>query len=475
MTTISFADLKLAPEILKALAESGYITPTPIQAQAIPLVLEGSDLMAGAQTGTGKTAAFALPMLQKLLPDANPSASPARHPVRALILVPTRELAIQVEENIKAYAKHTKLRSLVVFGGVDIKTQTPTLKRGVEILVATPGRLLDHIEMKSVQLNQVQMLVLDEADRMLDMGFMPDLKRILALLPRKRQTLMFSATFSTEIKKLSAEFLTKPKLIEVARSNAAAEKVEQKVFLVEQADKHALLADLLRGSDASQVLVFTKTKITAARLARQLQKEGVAADAIHGDKTQLERIKALDAFKNGTVTVLIGTDVAARGLDIDQLPMVINYEIPHAPEDYVHRIGRTGRAGASGKAISLVSPEEEKYLKEIEKLIKVQIPKETADVPHAAHSTRAGRPPRDDHERGHTTRSEHHERSRATRGAHGERSHSRPAAPKKPGHDPWFDKPYEPSGSATPQESQPEHPPNKPKKPVAAIFQRRQS
>ena len=391
MTTISFADLKLAPEILKALAESGYTTPTPIQAQAIPMVLEGSDLMAGAQTGTGKTAAFALPMLQKLLPEASSSASPARHPVRALILVPTRELAIQVEESVKAYAKHTKLRSLVVFGGVDIKTQTPTLKRGVEILVATPGRLLDHIEMKTVQLNQVQVLVLDEADRMLDMGFMPDLKRILALLPKQRQNLMFSATFSSEIKKLSAEFLTKPKLIEVARSNATAENVTQKVYLVEQADKHAFLAQLLRGSDASQVLVFTKTKLTAGRLARQLQKEGVAADAIHGDKTQLERIQALDAFKNGTVTVLIGTDVAARGLDIDQLPMVINYEIPHAPEDYVHRIGRTGRAGASGKAISLVSPEEEKYLKEIEKLIKTEIPKEKADVPHAARSSRAGR------------------------------------------------------------------------------------
>ena len=471
MTTISFADLKLAPEILEALAESGYTIPTPIQAQAIPLVLEGSDLMAGAQTGTGKTAAFALPMLQKLLPDASSSASPARHPVRALILVPTRELAIQVEESVKAYAKHTKLRSLVVFGGVDIKTQTPTLKRGVEILVATPGRLLDHIEMKSVQLNQVQVLVLDEADRMLDMGFMPDLKRILALLPKKRQNLMFSATFSTEIRKLSAEFLTKPKLIEVARSNATAENVTQKVYLVEQADKHAFLAQLLRGSDASQVLVFTKTKLTAGRLAKQLQKEGVAADAIHGDKTQLERIQALDAFKSGKVTVLIGTDVAARGLDIDQLPMVINYEIPHAPEDYIHRIGRTGRAGASGKAISLVSPEEEKYLKEIEKLIKTEIEKETAVVPHSAKS----RTPREHHERVHTPRGEHHERSHAPRGEHSARSHApRSSAPKKTSHDPWFDKPYEPSNSAAP-DKQPEQPANKPKKQVAAIFQRRQS
>ncbi len=462
LNTISFEELKLAPEILKALVASGYTTPTPIQAQAIPLVLEGCDLMAGAQTGTGKTAAFVLPMLQKLLPHASSSTSPARHPVRALILVPTRELAIQVEQSVKTYAKHCKLRSLVVFGGVDIKTQTPHLKTGVEILVATPGRLLDHIEMKSVQFNQVQMLVLDEADRMLDMGFMPDLKRILALLPKQRQNLMFSATFSNEIKKLSAEFLTKPRLIEVARSNASAENITQKVYLVAQEDKHVLLAQLLRGSDASQVLVFTKTKIAASRLSRQLQKEGVAADAIHGDKSQLERMQALDAFKQGKVTVLIGTDVAARGLDIDQLPMVINYEIPHAPEDYVHRIGRTGRAGASGKAISLVSPEEEKYLKEIEKLIKCEIPKETAVVPHAA---RVGR----------TSHGEHHERSHPARGEHHERSNaSRPAAPKKPGHDPWFDKPYEPSASATPI-AQPDQPENKPKKQVAAIFVRRQS
>ncbi|MBI5430093.1 MAG: DEAD/DEAH box helicase [Nitrosomonadales bacterium] len=462
MNTISFADLKLAPEILKSLTESGYTTPTPIQAQAIPLVLEGSDLMAGAQTGTGKTAAFSLPMLQMLLPHASSSTSPARHPVRALILVPTRELAIQVEESVKVYAKHTHLRSLVVFGGVDIKTQTPTLKRGVEILVATPGRLLDHIEMKSVQLNQVQMLVLDEADRMLDMGFMPDLKRILALLPKQRQNLMFSATFSAEIKKLSSEFLTRPKLIEVARSNATSENVTQKVYLVEQADKHAFLAQLLRGSDATQVLVFTKTKLTAGHLARQLQRDGVAADAIHGDKTQLERMQALEAFKNGKVTVLIGTDVAARGLDIDQLPMVINYEIPHAPEDYVHRIGRTGRAGASGAAISLVSPEEERYLAEIEKLIKHEIQKEKAVVTHAAKTGRA-------------PRGEHHER--ATRGEHTERTHApRASAPKKTSHDPWFDKPYEPGAGSFPAAAkQPEQAAEKPKKQVAALFVRKQS
>jgi ATP-dependent RNA helicase RhlE len=422
----SFTSLGLAPELLKALTEFGYTTPTPIQAQAIPIALEGRDLMAGAQTGTGKTAAFALPMLQKLLPFASNGASPARHPVRALILTPTRELAIQVEESVKVYAKHTSLRSLVVFGGVDIKTQTPHLMRGVEVLVATPGRLLDHIEQRTVRLDQVQMLVLDEADRMLDMGFMPDLKRILALLPKQRQNLMFSATFSTEIKKLSEEFLTNPLLVEVARSNAASDNVTQKVYHVAQSDKHALLAQLLSGSDAKQVLVFTKTKITANRLAKQLVREGILADAIHGDKSQLERMQALEAFKQGKVAALIATDVAARGLDIDQLPMVINYEIPSAPEDYIHRIGRTGRAGASGIAISLVSPEEEKYLKEIEKLIKHEIPKEISDLPKGA-------PPE--------TRGSAHKKSDYA---------ARDAAPrampaKKKSTDAWFDKPYEPA------------------------------
>lgn len=452
MDTISFADLQLAPEILKALTEAGYITPTPIQAEAIPLALAGRDLMAGAQTGTGKTAAFALPMLQKLLPLASSSTSPARHPVRALILVPTRELAIQVEESVKAYAKHTKLRSLVVFGGVDIKTQTPHLRNGVEILVATPGRLLDHVEQKTLLLNQVQLLVLDEADRMLDMGFMPALKRILALLPKQRQTLMFSATFSTEIKKLSEEFLTQPTLIEVARSNATAANVTQKVYLVEQANKHVLLTQLLRGSDATQALVFTKTKLTASHLAKQLQREGVAAGAIHGDKSQLERIQALDEFKQGKVAVLIATDVAARGLDIDQLPMVINYEMPSAAEDYVHRIGRTGRAGASGTAISLVSPAEERYLKEIEKLIKCEIPREAATVTSAPERARR--------------------EEKAPRHEYKEHSRTAPTvAPTKPHHEAWFDKPYEPSAIPAPAQ-QPEPTVGKPKAQVAALFRR---
>jgi len=439
--TISFNDLGLAPELLKALTDSGYTTPTPIQAQAIPVALAGADLMAGAQTGTGKTAAFALPLLQKLLPLANNGASPAKHPVRALILTPTRELAIQVEESVRAYAIHTPLRSLVVYGGVDIKTQTPHLKTGIEVLVATPGRLLDHIEQKTVQLNQVQILVLDEADRMLDMGFMPDLKRILALLPKQRQNLMFSATFSNDIKRLADDFLTKPQLIEVARSNATNDNVTQKVYSVAQSDKEALLIQLLKAASAQQVIIFTKTKITASRLSRSLEREGIAADAIHGDKTQQERIKALDAFKAGTCTALVATDVAARGLDITELPMVINYEIPSAPEDYVHRIGRTGRAGASGIAISFVSPEEEKYMLEIEKLIKRQIPKEVIAIEKTSSRARPGASA--------STHSTASARAATAKPSHSSAASSQDATAtkrtpaKKKNTDPWFDKPYE--------------------------------
>ncbi len=427
--------LGLAAPLLKAVSETGYTVPTPIQAKAIPLALQGLDLMAGAQTGTGKTAAFALPILQKLLPLANSSTSPAKHPIRALVLTPTRELAIQVEESIKVYAKHSALRSLVVFGGVDIKTQTPHLKSGVEVLVATPGRLLDHVEQKTLSLGQVQILVLDEADRMLDMGFMPDLKRILALLPKQRQNLMFSATFSNEIKKLADDFLTNPTLIEVARSNATAENVTQKVYLVEQSSKQALLTQLLREGDSKQVIIFTKTKLTASRLSRSLQKEGIAADAIHGDKNQKERMEALDAFKAGKITALVATDVAARGLDIDQLPMVINYEIPSAPEDYVHRIGRTGRAGASGVAISLVCEDEEKYLAEIEKLIKRTLDKEKAEVKasslRASHRTTREPAMHDGDRSVESNRSMHPTKTRQN--------------VRKPSVDPWFEKPYEPN------------------------------
>jgi ATP-dependent RNA helicase RhlE len=440
--TMQFDALGLAPPLLKAVVDTGYTTPTPIQAKAIPLALQGLDLMAGAQTGTGKTAAFALPILQKLLPFASSSTSPAKHPIRALVLTPTRELAIQVEESIKVYAKHTPLKSLVVFGGVDIKTQTPHLKTGIEILVATPGRLLDHVEQKTLNLGQVQILVLDEADRMLDMGFMPDLKRILALLPKQRQNLMFSATFSNEIKKLADDFLTNPTLVEVARSNATNENVSQKVYQLAQADKQAFLTQLLLKDDAKQVIVFTKTKITASKLSRALQKEGIAADAIHGDKNQKERIEALDAFKAGKITVLVATDVAARGLDISDLPMVINYEIPSAPEDYVHRIGRTGRAGASGIAISFVSADEEEYLANIEKLIKKTLDKEKIEVStvrkpahYAARDTKHESTAKSDGDKLDSNRTKH---------AAKPRQHTR-----KPSADPWFDKPYEPAAANT--------------------------
>ena len=371
----SFAELALRPELLRAVAEAGYTTPTPIQQQAIPVVLAGKDVMGGAQTGTGKTAAFGLPILHKLAPQANTSPSPARHPVRALILTPTRELAIQVEEAIREYGKYTGLRSTVVYGGVDIKQQLPIVRAGVEILVATPGRLLDHIEQKSVYLGQVEIFVLDEADRMLDMGFIPDIKRIMALLPAtaKRQNLLWSATFSTEIKKLADELLNAPQLIEVARRNTAAEAVDQSAYKVKQEDKRALLVHLVKTRNLWQVLCFVRTKHGASRLARQLEKDGLTTSAIHGDKTQAARLEALAAFKEGKLQVLVATDVAARGLDIDHLPIVINYELPHVPEDYIHRIGRTGRAGASGVAVSLVDPAEDKYLAEIERLVKKKV------------------------------------------------------------------------------------------------------
>ncbi len=367
---ITFADLGLAPEILRALTDEGYTKPTPIQAQAIPLVIGGQDLMGGAQTGTGKTAAFVLPILQRILPFASSSPSPAKHPVRALILAPTRELAMQVFESVKTYSKHTPLRAMCAFGGVDIKPQIAELKRGVEILVATPGRLLDHVENKSVSFASVQFLVLDEADRMLDMGFVPDVTRILNMLPVQRQSLLFSATFSDEIKKLADKMLHAPVLIEVARRNQVSDNITHRVHPVSEYGKRGLLIKLLKSSEIRQCLVFMRTKQGCSRLTRELQRAGIHADAIHGDKSQLERIKALEAFKAGETHALIATDVAARGLDVDDLPYVINYELPHTPEDYVHRIGRTGRAGKLGNAISLVSAHEVGYLVDIEKLIK---------------------------------------------------------------------------------------------------------
>ncbi|WP_229007406.1 DEAD/DEAH box helicase [Methylophilus sp. Leaf408] len=422
--SLDFRSLGLAEPLLKAIEESGYTTPTPIQAQAIPLALERKDLMAGAQTGTGKTAAFSLPILHTLLPHASTSTSPAKHPIRALVLAPTRELAIQVYDNIKTYAKHTSLRSLVVYGGVDIKTQTPILKTGVEILVATPGRLLDHVEQKTLSLSQVQFLVLDEADRMLDMGFMPDLKRILALLPKQRQNLMFSATFSDEIKRLADAFLNQPTLIEVARSNATNDNVEQKAFLVNTDKKERFLVQLLKQYASQQVIIFTKTKLSASKLARALERAEVPCSAIHGDKSQKERIEALDAFKAGSIHALVATDVAARGLDISDLPLVINYEISTSPEDYVHRIGRTGRAGAKGIAISLIDEEETKYFDDIEKLIKKQIPKEKAVTSTPDYKSSQSSSPRTPG-------------SRAT----GQRS-----SKAKTADDAWFYQPYESTG-----------------------------
>ena len=369
----SFEQLGLIPPLLAAVNDLGYTEPTPVQAQAIPLVLQGRDLMAGAQTGTGKTAAFALPILQRLAPQASTSASPARHPVRVLVLAPTRELAIQVEQSFRDYAKHLPLRSTCVYGGSDMNAQIAQLRRGVEVLVATPGRLLDHVQNKTVMFNQVSMLVLDEADRMLDMGFLPDIRRILALLPAKRQNMLFSATFPEEIRKLAATLLTDPAEVQVAARNAVPELVTHVVHPVAREKKRELLCHIIRTRDLKQVLVFCGTRIGTNRLAHQLRREHIHADAIHGDKSQAERLVALEEFKAGKVAVLVATDVASRGLDIEGLPQVINFDVPRSPEDYLHRIGRTGRAGLTGEAISLVASDDLESFAAIEKLIKKRI------------------------------------------------------------------------------------------------------
>ena len=371
--TPTFAELGLDPAIVRAITDTGYTTPTPIQAAALPVVVTGKDLKACAQTGTGKTAAFSLPLLQRLLPHANSSTSPAKHPVRALILTPTRELAIQVYDNLKEYGKYLPYRIACVYGGTDIKPQIAELKLGVEFLVATPGRFLDLVEQKAVSLHSVQALVLDEADRMLDMGFIPDIQRILNMLPKTRQGLLFSATFSTEIQRLADTMLQNPEYIEVAKRNSVSETITHQVHPVAESRKMALLVNLLRTGTMNQALVFVRTKQGCSRLARSLQHAGIKSDAIHGDKSQSERMKALNAFKNGEIQTLVATDVAARGIDIEELPFVVNYELPHTPEDYVHRIGRTGRAGNLGNALSLVSADETGYLADIEKLINKSI------------------------------------------------------------------------------------------------------
>ncbi len=371
--TMSFASLGLSENIVRAVSERGYTEPTPIQAQAIPAVLSGGDLLAGAQTGTGKTAGFTLPILHLL---SNKPAPAGRAPIRALIMTPTRELAAQVEESVREYGKYLKLNSMMMFGGVSINPQISKLRGRVDILVATPGRLLDHVGQRTVDLSQVEILVLDEADRMLDMGFIRDIKKILALLPKKRQNLLFSATFSDEIKALADGLLDNPAMIEVARRNATNELVTQKIYLVDREKKRDLLAHMIKEHNWHQVLVFTRTKHGANRLAEQLDKSGIPALAIHGNKSQGARTRALAEFKDGSLQVLVATDIAARGIDISELPHVVNYELPNVPEDYVHRIGRTGRAGSEGEAISLVCVDEHKLLKDIERVTKRELPKE---------------------------------------------------------------------------------------------------
>jgi len=374
---MSFESLGLLAELHRAVSEKGYDTPTPIQKQAIPIVLEGHDLMGGAQTGTGKTAGFTLPLLQRLMETDVPRKG--RRPLRALVLTPTRELAAQVAESVKDYGRYLPLRSTVVFGGVSINPQKMKLIKGVDILVATPGRLLDHVNQRSVNLSEVDILVLDEADRMLDMGFIHDIKKVLALVPKNKQTLLFSATFSNDIKKLANGLLKNPKLIEVARQNAATDTVTQVIHPVDKTRKRELLSFLIGSNNWRQVLVFNRTKHGANRLAEQLNKDGITAAAIHGNKSQGARTRALADFKAGNVRVLVATDIAARGIDINQLPHVVNFELPNVAEDYVHRIGRTGRAGNEGEAMSLVCVDELKLLKDIEKLIQREIPKEVID------------------------------------------------------------------------------------------------
>jgi len=462
--SLEFNSVGLSESLQRAVAAQGYTVMTPIQAKAIPIVLAGRDVMGAAQTGTGKTAAFSLPLLHKMLRHENASMSPARHPVRALVIAPTRELADQVAANIKGYAAQTKLRVAVVYGGIDMKPQTLELKGGVEVLVATPGRLLDHIEAKNCVLNQVEYVVLDEADRMLDIGFLPDLQRILSYLPKTRQTLLFSATFSPEIKRLAESYLQDPILVEVARPNATATNVEQRFYSVATDDKRAAVMKLIKDRALTQALVFVNSKLGCARLARSFERDGLRTNALHGDKSQDERLKALEAFKRGEVDVLVATDVAARGLDIADLPAVFNFDVPFNAEDYVHRIGRTGRAGASGLAVTLVSSSDTRLIADIEKLIKKKIDLEPLELDDAP-------PPRQFRDR-----ARHDDEPRSERPAAPARS-SYSAPPRAPS-DPFFDKPYEASTTAAEPAWETKAPaaprglsPNiKPKKRVAALF-----
>ena len=480
-----FSSIGLAEPILRAVAEKGYTTMSPIQAQAIPVVLAGRDVMGAAQTGTGKTAAFILPLLQRMLKHESASTSPARHPVRALVILPTRELADQVAEQAKLYGKYTQLRSTVVFGGMDMKPQTLELKKGVEILVATPGRLLDHIEAKNVALNQVEYVVLDEADRMLDIGFLPDLQRILSFLPKQRTTLLFSATFSPEIKRLASSYLQDPVLIETARPNETASTVEQHFYSVDADDKRRALQQIVKARGITQAFVFVNSKLGCARLARSLEREGMRTTALHGDKSQDERLKALEAFKKGEVDLLVATDVAARGLDIKDVPAVFNFDIPFNAEDYVHRIGRTGRAGASGLAVSFVSSSDQRLMVDIEKLLKKKLEVEgfefEGNLPNIAREGRINNGRRAWGDEEGAERIERNDRSDMPRAPRPQRDSARdsyrdngngngrdsyrdsqPGSPREGGRssfrpapvsrDPFFDKPYEaptvPAGAA---------------------------
>ena len=475
--TQAFSELSLAEPLARAIAEMGFSAMTPIQAQAIPVVLQGRDVMGAAQTGTGKTAAFSLPLLQRMLRHQNASTSPARHPVRALVLLPTRELADQVAQQIALYAKYTQLRSTVVFGGIDMKPQTLVLKGGVEVLIATPGRLLDHIEAKNCVLNQVEYVVLDEADRMLDIGFLPDLQRILSYLPKQRTTLLFSATFSPEIKRLANSYLQDPVTIEVARSNATASTIEQRFYRVDDDDKRQLLRQIVRSEGVKQAFVFVNSKLGCARLARSLERDGLQTAALHGDKSQDERLKALDAFKQGQVELLVCTDVAARGLDIKDVPAVFNFDIPFNAEDYVHRIGRTGRAGASGLAVSFVSGKDTRLLGDIEKLIGKK-------AEFQAYEPEAERRPMGRQNDGQRLWQSAEGREREGReGAGGPRRSERaPRAVSRAPADPFFDQPYQPSlppeakpnweGQAKPATGRGLSPNIKPRKKVAMLFQR---
>jgi ATP-dependent RNA helicase RhlE len=476
-TPTHFSEFNLDARLLRAIEESGYTTPTPIQAQAIPVVLTGQDVMGSAQTGTGKTAGFTLPILQKLLPLASTSTSPARHPVRALVLCPTRELAVQVAENADKYSKHTPIRTAVVFGGMDIKSQSPALRAGVEFLVATPGRLLDHLEQGNVSLAQVNYLVLDEADRMLDMGFLPDLQRILNLLPKSRQTLLFSATFSPEIRKLAQSYQKNPVTIETAQRNATSNNVTQTAHKVTEETKRAALVHIIKTEGIEQAMVFVNKKLEARSLARFLEQSGLNVRAIHGDQTQTERLATLDDFKKGLVPLLVATDVAARGLDISDMPCVVNYDLPFSAEDYVHRIGRTGRAGATGRAIALVTERDSKLLDAIVKLTQKPLEAVTLTLP-----TIERRPPNREH------KPEGAPRDRAER----PRSNERPAPHRanpindfelerlrsktRLSNDPFFSKPYEPAIAPATTADTPTIAPlnriesNTSRKPTAALF-----